>query len=89
MHWIYRLLGDREWSGRHVVALNDGVNGIYLSRSNLDVAFDDSGQQINLLMARLTGSVALLWAEKTGCSPVQIRGGAGSSAVLAERNLPA
>jgi hypothetical protein len=58
MHWNYRLLGDREWSGRNAVALNDGMNGIYLSRTNLDVAFDDSGRQINPLIARLTGNVA-------------------------------
>ncbi|ECG1392188.1 DUF2913 family protein [Salmonella enterica] len=58
MHWNYRLLSDREWSGRNAVALSAGVNGIYLSRANLDVAFDDSGRQINPLMARLTGSIA-------------------------------
>jgi hypothetical protein len=33
-------------------------NGIYLSRGNLDVAFEDSGRQINPLTARLTGNVA-------------------------------
>ncbi|KUQ07725.1 DUF2913 family protein [Klebsiella aerogenes] len=58
MHWNYRLLSDREWSGRYAVALSAGVNGIYLSRSNLDVAFDDSGRQINPLTARLMGNVA-------------------------------
>lgn len=58
MHWNYRLLSDREWSGRNAVALSAGVNSIYLSRANLDVAFDDSGQQINPLTARLTGNVA-------------------------------
>lgn len=58
MHWNYRLLNDREWSGRYAVVLNADVNGIYLSRTNLDVAFDDSGRQINPLMARLTGNVA-------------------------------
>ncbi|EHA9228848.1 hypothetical protein ABO03_004849, partial [Salmonella enterica subsp. enterica serovar Glostrup] len=47
----YRLLSDREWSGRNAVALSAGVNGIYLSRANLDVVFDDSGRQINPLMA--------------------------------------
>ncbi|EGO0706513.1 hypothetical protein ITK37_004978 [Salmonella enterica] len=51
MHWNYRLLSDREWSGRNAVALSAGVNGIYLSRANLDVVFDDSGRQINPLMA--------------------------------------
>ncbi|MES1770934.1 DUF2913 family protein [Escherichia coli] len=58
MCWSYRLLSDREWSGRHAAPLNVGVNGIYLSRTNLDAAFDDSGQQINLLTAYLTGNVA-------------------------------
>ncbi|EBD8592506.1 DUF2913 family protein [Salmonella enterica] len=57
MHWNYRLLSDREWSGRYAVALNGGVNGVYLSRSNLDVAFDDNGHQVNPLIAQLTGSV--------------------------------
>ncbi|EHD2989766.1 DUF2913 family protein [Salmonella enterica] len=58
MHWQYRLLNDREWSGRNAVALSAGVNGIYLTRANLDAAFDDNGRQINPLMARLTGSIA-------------------------------
>ncbi|MCS3491013.1 DUF2913 family protein [Enterobacter sp. SLBN-59] len=57
MHWNYRLLNDREWSGRYAVALNGGVNGVYLSRSNLDAAFDDNGHQVNPLIAQLTGSV--------------------------------
>ena len=58
MHWNYRLLSDREWSGRNAVTLSAGVNGIFLSRTNLDVAFDDSGRQIYPLIARLTGNVA-------------------------------
>lgn len=45
MSWNYRLLSDREWSGRYAVSLNAGVNGIYLSRTNLDAAFDDDGRQ--------------------------------------------
>lgn len=52
------LLSDREWSGRNAVALSAGVNSIYLSWGNLDVAFDDNGRQINPLTARLTGNVA-------------------------------
>ncbi|HBV9990632.1 TPA: DUF2913 family protein [Klebsiella aerogenes] len=67
MHWNYRLLSDREWSGRNAVALNMGVNGIYLSRGNLDVAFDDSGRQVNPLTARLTGNVAGLMKLFTSC----------------------
>lgn len=55
--WAYRLFSDREWSGRHAAVLNAGVNGIYLSRSSLDAAFDDGGQQVAQVMARLTGSV--------------------------------
>lgn len=58
MRWNYHLLSDREWSGRYAVALNAGVNSVYLSRSNLDVAFDDDGHQVNPLMAQLTGNVA-------------------------------
>ena len=58
MHWQYRLLSDREWTGRYAVVLSAGVNGIYLSRTNLDAAFDDDGRQINPLTARLTGNVA-------------------------------
>ncbi len=57
MSWNYRLLSDREWSGRYALALNAGVNGIYLSRTNLDAAFDDNGRQINPLLTRLTGNV--------------------------------
>ena len=58
MHWNYRLLSDRVWSGLNAVAFSAGVNSIYLSRASLDVAFDDSGRQINPLTARLTGNVA-------------------------------
>lgn len=57
MHWAYRLLSDREWAGRHAPALNPDVNGIYVSRTSLDAAFDDNGWQVSPLMARLTGRV--------------------------------
>ena len=60
MHWIYRVLTDREWIGRNAVPMNASVNAIYLSRSSLDTAFDDGGKQITPLMARATGSVANL-----------------------------
>lgn len=58
MQWQYRLLSDREWTGRNAVTLNDGVNSVCISRSGLDQAFDNDGQQIFPLMARLTGQVA-------------------------------
>jgi len=57
MGWAYQLFSDREWSGRHAAVLNAGVNGIYLSRSSLDAAFDDDGQQVAPVMVRLTGRV--------------------------------
>lgn len=58
MHWTYRLLSDREWSGRYAVVPNAGVDGIYMSKTNLDAAFDNDGRQVALLIARLTGNVA-------------------------------
>ncbi|MDU7840396.1 MAG: DUF2913 family protein [Pantoea sp.] len=58
MGWIYRLLTDREWSGRHAVNLNPGLNGVYVSQTSLAAAFDAEGRQVKPLMARLTGSVA-------------------------------
>jgi len=58
MGWIYRLLTDREWSGRYAINLNSSVNGIYVSQTSLAAAFDAEGCQVKPLMARLTGSVA-------------------------------
>lgn len=46
MHWNYRLLSDREWSGRNAVALSAGVNGI-ISHGPNSMRFNDSGRQIN------------------------------------------
>ncbi|MDU7483719.1 MAG: DUF2913 family protein [Hafnia alvei] len=75
MHWNYRLLSDREWSGRYAVSLNTEDNSIHLSHSNLDLAFDDDGWQVNPLMARLSGRVVDLegllnrcgWQAETVC----------------------
>lgn len=58
MHWNYRLLSDREWSGRYAVTINVEENTIHLSHSNLDLAFDDEGGLVNPLMARLSGRMA-------------------------------
>jgi hypothetical protein len=57
LQWVYRILSDREWSGRHAVIANAGINAIYLSRSGLDAAFDDEGIQIAPVVARLTGRI--------------------------------
>lgn len=56
--WEYRLLSDKEWAGRHGMTFSTGVNGIYLSRTSLDAAFNDDGGQLTPLMARLTGDIA-------------------------------
>ncbi|MBK5016676.1 DUF2913 family protein [Pantoea sp. S62] len=58
MGWIYRLLTDREWSGRDAINLNSSVNGIFVSQTSLAAAFDAEGRQVNPLKARLTGNVA-------------------------------
>ena len=51
MQWQYRLLSDREWSGRHAVALSDAVNGVYLLKTRLDASFDEEGNQTGLRLA--------------------------------------
>lgn len=55
MRWTYRLLANLEWSGRHAVSLNAGVNGVYISRTSLDAAFNDDGRQLLPLLAKVTG----------------------------------
>lgn len=57
MHWLYRLLSDREWGGRHAVILNPGVDGVFLLNSAISAAFDDGGRQVKPLPVRLTGNV--------------------------------
>lgn len=42
MHWNYRLLSGRDWSGRNGEAPSTGMNGIYLLRTNHNIALDDS-----------------------------------------------
>lgn len=58
MQWTYRLLSDREWSGRHAVPVNPAINCLYLSKSSLDAAFDDDGRLKGELLARITGNIA-------------------------------
>lgn len=56
--WVYRLMADKEWTGRHAVKLNDGVNGIYALRSSIDNGFDEDGRARYPLQVRITGNVA-------------------------------
>ncbi|EMP6174916.1 DUF2913 family protein [Citrobacter amalonaticus] len=57
MHWICQILNEHEWSGRHAVALNTAVYGVYLSTGNFDAAFDHDGHQVGVLLANITGDV--------------------------------
>ena len=41
------------------MGFSSGVKSIYLSRANLDVAFDDSGRQINPLKVNIAGVMKL------------------------------
>ncbi|HCZ9102461.1 TPA: hypothetical protein O4G09_005622, partial [Klebsiella michiganensis] len=56
--WIYDLLADREWTGRHAVKLNPAVNGIYALRSSIDNGFDENGRTRYPLQVRITGNIA-------------------------------
>ncbi|MDQ0627662.1 UNVERIFIED_ORG: hypothetical protein C7430_12411 [Pantoea agglomerans] len=86
MSWAYRLLSDREWSGRHAAVLNAGVNGIYLYRTSLDAAYDDDGQQITPIMARLTGRVQELETLFNRCGwQIAIDGPSGLYVLMAEK----
>ncbi|MGE0969538.1 hypothetical protein ACQFN5_06085 [Klebsiella sp. WOUb02] len=65
--WQYWLLSDREWSGRHAVALSEAVNAVYLLKTNLDAVFDKDGNQTGPVMARITGSVEGMVALLKSC----------------------
>jgi hypothetical protein len=87
MCWVYRLFSDREWSGKHASVLNAGVNGIYLSRSSLDAAFDDDGQQVTPVMARLTGRVQELETLLNRCGwQMAVDGHSGLYELTAEKS---
>lgn len=60
MDYSFHHLNDREWSGCRVLAGNTTADAIYLSRTSLDVSFNDDGQQIAPLFVRLTGNIARL-----------------------------
>ncbi|BAN99880.1 hypothetical protein E05_51140 [Plautia stali symbiont] len=57
MNWIYCLLSEREWTGRNAVSMNPDMNGIYICRSALAVAFDEDGKQVTPLKVRITGNI--------------------------------
>ncbi|MGJ3290527.1 DUF2913 family protein [Klebsiella sp. PL-2018] len=55
--WIYRLMSDREWTGRYAVKLNAGVNGIFALRSSIDNGFEGNGRVRYPLAVRITGNI--------------------------------
>lgn len=67
MQWQYRVLSDREWSGRYAVKFNPLVNAIGILKSSLNAGFDADGRQILPLMVRITGAVAGLQALLNRC----------------------
>ncbi|WP_370612052.1 DUF2913 family protein [Klebsiella aerogenes] len=68
MQWQYRLLSDKEWSGRREVKFGRDINAFYLSKSSLDAGFDDEGMQTQPLTARITGSVSGMTALLQRCN---------------------
>ncbi|MDO6168640.1 DUF2913 family protein [Enterobacter hormaechei] len=58
--WLYQVLSDRDWSGRHRIQTSESVNSICLLKSALDIAFNDEGKQILPVPARISGQVEAL-----------------------------
>lgn len=86
MGWAYRLLSDQEWSERYATVLNAAVNGIYMSRPSLDAAFDDNGQQLTPVMARMTGLVQGLERLLNRCGwQMAVSGASGLHELTAEK----
>ncbi len=53
--WVYRVLSEKEWSGRNRIRLNPAVSGIYINQAALDGGFDEEGKLCSPLPARITG----------------------------------
>jgi hypothetical protein len=58
MDWVYLVLNENEWEGRRALRVNPLVSGIYLNKNGLHKGFDEYGQQINPILARITGDLA-------------------------------
>ncbi|ORM63991.1 hypothetical protein PRCB_17680 [Pantoea rodasii] len=74
--WIYMVLAGSEWCGRRQLRLSSSVSGVYLCRSALDNGFNENGQQIIPLSARLTGDLPALDAilKRSGWRRVPVKG---------------
>lgn len=66
-HWLYHVLIEKEWTGRHAVTMTNGINAICISRTSLDAAFDENGWQIQPLKAKITGEISALNALLESC----------------------
>ncbi|HBI6868973.1 TPA: DUF2913 family protein [Enterobacter cancerogenus] len=58
--WVYQVLSNRDWSGRHRIQPSASVNSICLLKSALDIAFTQDGEQILPVPARISGQVEAL-----------------------------
>lgn len=68
MEWIYQIFSDREWNAHCASVPNEYVNAIYLSRTKLESAFCEAGQQVNSLSLQATGNVPGLIALFERCN---------------------
>lgn len=58
--WVYQVLSDRDWSGRHRIQTPASVNSICLLKSALDIAFNQDGEQVLPVPARISGQFEAL-----------------------------
>lgn len=58
--WVYQVLSDRDWSGRHRIHTPASVNSICLLKSALDIAFNQDGEQVLPVPARISGQFEAL-----------------------------
>lgn len=54
----YQILSDKEWIGRRAVIPDNLHNALYLTKSGLDAAFDNEGNQIAPLPVKVSGDIS-------------------------------
>lgn len=67
-NWVYHLLSDNEWSGKREVRPTPSVNSIYLLKSGLETSFNDNGEQLHPVTAKIGGHVDGLNALLKDCN---------------------
>ena len=65
--WVYHVIDDKQWSGRHQVRLNPGVNSIFVLKSALDAGFSSDGNQLQPVAVRIGGQMEGLNALLRSC----------------------